>query len=52
MKVIAHFLFIWFVTFILNILGDISYTDTQEVVLGIYKAVACRGMFLGQIEGS
>ena len=45
MEVIPHFLLTWFMTFILNILGDVSYTDMWGGVLGVAKGVAFRGVF-------
>ena len=44
-EVIPHLLFIQFMTFLLNILGDVSYTDMQGGVVDVAKAVAFRGVF-------
>ena len=43
MEVIPHYLSYLFVTFILNVLDDVSYADMWEDVLGIAKAVAFSG---------
>ena len=44
-EVILHFLFIQFMMIILNILGDVSYTDVQGDVLGVAKVLAFRDAF-------